>query len=109
MDINAICSDRNLLLQLAGELDHNGAKDTVHQLEYALDAALPKRLVLDFEGVTFMDSSGIALILRAKRRMDLLGGSVYVCHISQQARRVLNTAGIGHLVTIQDNVKEAEV
>lgn len=108
MDINSICSDRNLLIQFSGELDHNGAKDAIRQLEYAMDAALPKKLVLDFTGITFMDSSGIALILRAKRRMDLLGGNVYVCHVPQQARRVLNTAGIGHLVVIQDNAKEAE-
>lgn len=108
MDINSICSDRNLLIQLSGELDHDGAKDAIRQLDYALDAALPKKLVLDLTGITFMDSSGIALILRSKRRMDLLGGSVYVCHVPRQARRVLNTAGIGHLVVIQENAEEAE-
>lgn len=108
MEINSICSDRNLLIQLSGELDHNGAKDAIQQMEYALDAALPKKLVLDFTGITFMDSSGIALILRAKRRINLQGGSVYVCHVPPQARRVLSTAGIGHLVVIQENTEEAE-
>ena len=40
-----------------------------------MDAALPRRLVLDFSGVTFMDSSGIALLLRAKRCMLIIGGT----------------------------------
>ena len=66
-----------------------------------VDAALPKTLVLDMGGVTFMDSSGIALILRAQQRMQLLDGSVLVCNVPQQAKRVLDAAGIGRLVTIR--------
>ena len=64
--------------------------------------ALPiSRLVLDLAGVTFMDSSGIALILRAQQRMQLLDGSVLVCNVPAQARRVLDAAGVGRLVTIR--------
>ena len=51
--------------------------------------------------MTFMDSSGIALILRAQQRMQLLDGSVLVCNVPQQAKRVLDAAGIGRLVTIR--------
>ena len=65
------------------------------------DAALPLHLALDLSGVTFMDSSGIALILRARRRMRTLGGSLLVCRVPQQARRVLDAAGIDRVVTIR--------
>ncbi len=44
--------------------------------------------MLDLAGVTFMDSSGIALILRAQQRMQLLDGSLLVRNVPQQARRV---------------------
>lgn len=101
MEINAKSADRNLLLELRGEIDHHGAKDAMRELELAVDAALPKKLVLDLSGVTFMDSSGIALILRAQQRMKLLDGSLLVCGVPQQARRVLDAAGIGRLVTIR--------
>ena len=100
MESHAKSADRNLLLEIHGELDHHGAKGALRELELAIDAALPKKLVLDFAGVTFMDSSGIALILRAQQRMQLMDGSVLVCHVPQQARRVLDAAGIGRLVTI---------
>ena len=56
MEIEATSADRNLLLELKGELDHHGARDALRELELAIDAALPKKLVLDFSGVTFMDS-----------------------------------------------------
>ena len=101
MEMNAKSVDRNLLLELSGEIDHHGARSAMRVLELAVDAALPKKLVLDMTGVTFMDSSGIALILRAQQRMRLLDGSLLVCHVPEQAKRVLDAAGIGRLVTIR--------
>ena len=101
MEINAKSVDRNLLLELSGEIDHHSARNAMREMEWAVDAALPKKLVLDMTGVTFMDSSGIALILRAQQRMRLLDGSLLVCHVPEQAKRVLDAAGIGRLVTIR--------
>ena len=101
MEILAKSADRNLLLELNGELDHHGARNALRELEMALDAALPRKLVLDLEGVTFMDSSGIALILRAQQRMQLLDGSLLVRNIPPQAKRVLDAAGVSRLVTIK--------
>ena len=101
MELNAKSVDRKLLLELSGEVDHHGARDAIRQLELAVDAALPRQLVLDMAGVTFMDSSGIALILRAQQRMQLLDGGLLVCNVPPQAKRVLDAAGIGRLVTIR--------
>lgn len=101
MEIQVKSVDRNLLLELSGEVDHHGARSALKELELAVDAALPRTLVLDLEGVTFMDSSGIALILRAQQRMRLLDGSLLVRNVPPQARRVLDAAGVGRLVTIK--------
>lgn len=101
MEMRAKSEDRNLLLEFSGELDHHGARNALRELELAVDAALPRNLVLDLAGVTFMDSSGIALILRAQQRMRLLDGSILVRSVPPQARRVLDAASIGRLVTIK--------
>lgn len=108
MEIQARSEDRKLLLTLSGELDHHGARDAIRELEEAVDAALPRKLVLNFAGVTFMDSSGIALLLRAQRRMQNLGGSVRVCQVPRQAKRVLDAAGIDRLMTIEAGGDEHE-
>ena len=65
MEIRARDNERELLLELSGEIDHHGARNALKEVEMAIDAALPRLLTLDFSGVTFMDSSGIALILPA--------------------------------------------
>ena len=101
MYIRARDTDRELLLEFSGDIDHHGARNALKEVEMAIDAALPRLLVLDFSGVTFMDSSGIALILRSQQRMQLLEGSVVLKNIPAQARRVLDAAGIGRLVSIK--------
>ena len=101
MEIRARDANRELLLECSGDIDHHGARNALKEVEMAIDAALPRLLILDFSGVTFMDSSGIALILRSQQRMQLLEGSVVLRNIPAQARRVLDAAGIGRLVSIK--------
>ena len=101
MEIQVKSTDRNLLLEIRGELDHHGVKNALREMELAIDAALPVRLILDMKDVSFMDSSGIAFILRAQQRMQMMDGSLLVCHVPAQAKRVLDAAGISRIVTIK--------
>ena len=84
MDIRARDTDRELLLEFSGEMDHHGARNALKEVEIAIDAALPRSLILDFAGVTFMDSSGIALILRSQQRMQLMEGSVVLRNVPER-------------------------
>ena len=62
---------------------------------------LPRRLTLDLRGVTFMDSSGIAVLLRAYKRMAELGGTVTVRKVPEQAGKVLRAAGLERLLRFE--------
>lgn len=66
MEVISSGEGRELTLTLRGELDHHAAKEAMRKLEWELDAALPSKLTLDFSGVSFMDSSGIAVVMRAQ-------------------------------------------
>ena len=101
MDIRARDTDRELLLEFSGEMDHHGARNALKEVEIAIDAALPRSLILDFAGVTFMDSSGIAVLLRAHRRVGLLGGTMTVQHVPDQAGKVLRAAGLDRLMKFE--------
>ena len=68
MEIVTRREERCLEINLKGELDHHGAHEIAGQLERSIESALPLRLVLDWSGVTFMDSSGIAVVMRAAGR-----------------------------------------
>lgn len=101
MPVTCACSGRNLTARLSGEVDHHGAKAMMEELERQIDLTLPRRLTLDLSGVTFMDSSGIAVLLRAWRRVGELDGSVSVVRVPEQAARVLRAAGIERLIRFE--------
>lgn len=101
MEVTAKCRARELTLYLKGELDHHGAKGLIQQLEREIEVALPSKTVLDFSGVTFMDSSGIAVVMRAKQRMRELGGKVAVRTVPAQPKKVFDAAGIDRLVSME--------
>lgn len=105
MEVIAKNKERTYTMELYGELDHHSARDAMQQMELAFDSVMPKRLVLDFKGVTFMDSSGIALAVRAQRRMAKLGGSAVLCRVPMQARKVFDAAGITRIVPIIEEDK----
>lgn len=87
-----------LTLKLSGELDHHGAKSSISEITNKIESILPRECTLDLSGVTFMDSSGIAVILNTYRRMKEIDGTLSVVNIPLQASRVLKAAGIGNIV-----------
>ncbi len=85
---------RTLTAMLSGEIDHHSAALLREKIDERAAACEPKELILDFSGVTFMDSSGVGLILGRHKLIGALGGSVVVQHAPQTIRRMLNIAGI---------------
>ena len=94
--------DRSLYAAVDGELDHHRAKEILMELDRQIDMELPRRLTLDLGGVSFMDSSGIALLLGAHRRLGELGGALRVVNVPAQSARVLRAAGIDHIISWEE-------
>ena len=101
MEISVKSEGRCMEIYLKGELDHHGAKGMMMRLDRELELALPLRLVLDFGGVAFMDSSGIAVVMRARNRMQQLGGRLKMRGTASQVRKVFEAAGISRLVEME--------
>ena len=89
-----------LTLFLRGELDHHGAKDSMKKLDKLIDENLPRDCVMDLSGLTFMDSSGIAVILKVYKRMHEMGGKAWVENAPPQPLRVIDASGIDRIVKI---------
>lgn len=101
MEIKVTNENRCTEIRLKGELDHHGAKGLMTQLEREIEVSLPLQLILDFSGVSFMDSSGIAVVMRTKQRMKELGGTVKLRKIAAQPKRVFEAAGISRIVEME--------
>ncbi len=102
MVITGGCRNGTLSLRFQGELDHHAAREAMSALSERIDAFLPARCVVDLRGLTFMDSSGIALLLRAEKLMGELGGSLSVSGVQEQPLRVLRAAGLEKRIPITE-------
>ncbi len=100
MKISGSYKGGRLTLNFSGELDHHAARDAMKRLSQKLDAYSPRSCVLDLKGLEFMDSSGVALLLRTYKRMNELDGTVSVRNVRPQPMRVLDASGIERLIEI---------
>lgn len=100
MEIRGRAEGRRLTVYLSGELDQHAARETMEAVDRCIERNLPSTAVLDLGGVTFMDSSGIAVVLRARRRMEALDGRLAVANVPAQAARVLEAAGLRRYVEL---------
>ena len=100
MRIAPSSSGRTLSFFLSGELDHHAAKSAMASIESEIERRAPRDCVLDLSGLTFMDSSGIAVILKTMRRMNELGGRVSVVNVGRQPMRVVDASGIARIVNV---------
>ena len=92
--------NRILTVTLSGEIDHLRVKGVLQDLDQAIDEVLPRQLIVDCAGITFMDSSGIAVLLRLWQRMGELDGTIQVTGLPEQPARVLRAAGLQRLIPL---------
>ena len=107
MKIRIDCNGGVLCLSLSGELDHHAAAGAMREIDGILDKFMPVDCVLELSRLSFMDSSGIAMMLRIHKRMELLGGHLAVVNAAPQPQRVLDASGIDRLVRVISSEKES--
>lgn len=95
-----------LLVRLSGEIDHHFASEVREKIDRAIESYEKKSLALDFTGVTFMDSSGIGVVMGRYNKIKDLGGIVFVLGCNSYIDRILEMAGIYTIVKKRDTLEE---
>lgn len=83
-----------LTAYLSGEIDHDSAAKIRISVDAAAQSLNPRVLCLDFKGVSFMDSSGVGLVMGRYRQMKLLGGGLQVKNYSDGIYRIFAMSGL---------------
>ena len=84
-------------VRFSGEIDHHAAALLRVSIDNAITQNRPQTLILDFGGVTFMDSSGIGLVMGRYKLMQTVGGTIRVENLSPGAYKVMRLAGLDRL------------
>ena len=86
-----------LAAYLTGEFDHHAAQAQRREIDAQIDARMPELLTMDVSGVTFMDSSGVGLILGRGRQMYGLGWRLVEHNAPDNVLRMLDLAHIHYV------------
>ena len=108
MSVQTDFHDETLYCNLEGEIDHHTALPIRLHIDEKIELCRPKNLILDFSRVTFMDSSGIGLVMGRYARMQNVGGTLVVRDPSERVERILRLAGIERIVKIEKGDKDDE-
>lgn len=100
------CKDY-LAAYLIGEIDHHSSAEVRAKIDDAISFKQPKHLILDFKNVTFMDSSGIGLVMGRYRLMQSYGGTVEIKNVTKQTKKIMELAGLGSIATIKEKKDES--
>ena len=102
MQFTSFLEDGNLTIVLTGEIDHHCAKSYMDSIIAKIEAYTPQICILDFQDVTFMDSSGIAVAINALRYMTRIQGKLILSGLRTQPMKVFKASGIEKIVEIKE-------
>ena len=105
MHLTSYLQDGTLTIALTGEIDHHCAKQYIQEISAKIEAYTPRICILDFRDVTFMDSSGIAVVINSLRNMSKIEGRLVLTGLTQQPKKVFRASGIDKLVNIKEEVR----
>lgn len=86
---------------LGGELDHHTAKEMRETIDSAVELNMPTLLILDFKNISFMDSSGIGLVMGRYRNLMKSGAELHITGAPPQIYKMLKLAGIEKLAKLE--------
>ena len=104
MQFTSFLENGRLTVALTGEIDHHCAKGYIQAIAGKIEAYTPEICILDFSEVSFVDSSGIAVVINALRAMKQIDGELMLTGIGNQPMKVFRASGIDKLVEIKEAV-----
>ena len=94
--------DKLLLVKMIEEIDDNSVQKIRRRVDYEIERHMPKRVVFDFNSVTFMDSAGIGFIIGRYKFVSMLGGKLELANLTQSVRKIFEMSGILKLIPVTD-------
>ncbi len=92
-----------LSVKLPPEIDHHTSEEIRKEIDLSVVRFNAKKIIMDFSGVEFADSSAVGLLMGRYKLMDELMGTIEVVNLAGQCRKVLEMSGIDRLISLKEN------
>src|SRR5699024_1352044 len=92
-----------LIVRLSRELDHHEADILRNKWQTSFYENEVKHMVVNLEGITFMDSSGLGVILGRYKEVLQVGGKMIVCSVPNSIKRLFEISGLFKIVQLEES------
>lgn len=103
MDMTTLVKDDKMVIYLSGEIDHHTAREIREGIDRLIISHRPKTFILDLEGIDFMDSSGLGLVLGRYKKIKETGADMYISNADDRTMRILKMAGVDKIIKCTAN------
>jgi len=107
LDVELQCIRRTLIVRLKGELDHHTADSVRLRMEEAIEQEDIHDVIVSLKQLTFMDSSGLGVMIGRYKQITAKGGKMIVCDVNPAVHRLFEMSGLFKIVTLLDNEEVA--
>jgi stage II sporulation protein AA (anti-sigma F factor antagonist) len=94
--------DKLLVFKITDEIDDCSVQKIRRKADYEIERYMPRKVIFDFNSVTFMDSAGIGLIIGRYRKANMLGGTVEIANVTDSIKKVLELSGLLKIIKITE-------
>lgn len=99
--------EKSLVVHLFGELDHHYAIEIREKIDVEIFSSNVDKLIFDFSNVSFMDSSGIGVIMGRYKMMQARGGCVVLAAVNQNVEKLMSVSGLRKIIPEFHTLDEA--
>jgi stage II sporulation protein AA (anti-sigma F factor antagonist) len=92
--------DKLLVFKITDEIDDCSVQKIRRKADYEMERYMPKRVIFDFDSVTFMDSAGIGMVIGRYKFANMLGAKLEVSNLTQAVKRIFEMSGILKLIPV---------
>ena len=92
--------DKLLIFKITDEIDDYSVQEIRRKADYEIERFMPKRVIFDFDSVTFMDSAGIGMIIGRYKFANMIGAKLEIKNITQSVRKIFEMSGILKLIPV---------
>lgn len=107
MEVKLLGEKKAILVKVDGELDHHLAARIKEEADNIMRSSNAINVIFDFSQLTFMDSSGIGVIMGRYKKARTLGGRVIACGVNAQILRIMEMSGIDKIIKLTPTFEKA--
>ncbi len=99
--------DKLLVFKITDEIDDCSVQKIRRKADYEIERYMPKRVIFDFDCVTFMDSAGIGMIIGRYKLANMIGAKLEVSNLTESVKRIFEMSGILKLIPVAQDLQKA--